>query len=142
MVRPPPGTMDQIIVDKWRGSDLDDSVRAAVVSIAFSILLTAPFLGPAGCASGQPPDPRLGAVEVDTTLTHAVLILQNPSSKPVEVLLRRPGMLRQIIVPPAAFMRQLLPAGPLLILWKDGRVQLTLGERTRSQVILSPSMDK
>jgi hypothetical protein len=111
---------------------LDGEVRAVVVSIAFTSLMAIWFFGPAGCASGQPPDPRLGAVEVDTTLTHAVLILENPSSMPVEVLLRRPGMLRQFMV----------PAGPLLILWKDGRVQLTLRERTRNQLTLAPATDK
>ena len=121
---------------------MDGEVRAVVVSIAFTSLMAIWFFGPAGCASGQPPDPRLGAVEVDTTLTHAVLILENPSSMPVEVLLRRPGMLRQFMVPPAAAMRQLLPAGPLLILWKDGRVQLTLRERTRNQLTLAPATDK
>ncbi|PKN47020.1 MAG: hypothetical protein CVU59_04260 [Deltaproteobacteria bacterium HGW-Deltaproteobacteria-17] len=142
MVRSAQSTTDQIIVDKWRGSDLDGGVRAAFVFLVFQILLVALLFGGGGCATSQAADPRLGAVEVDATLTHAVLILENPSPRPVEVLLRRPGMLRQFVVPPAAAMRQLLPAGPLLVLWTDGRVQLTLRERTRNQLTLTPSGNK
>jgi len=78
----------------------------------------------------------LRTIEKDSTLTHAVLILENPSSIPVEVLLRRPGLLRQLVVPPQAAVRELLPAGPLLVIWNSGKVSLKLVERTRGTLRL------
>ncbi len=89
-----------------------------------------------GCATGQQAGSPLRSVEQDSTLTHAVLILENPSPIPKEVLLRRPGLLRQLIVPPQAAVRELLPAGPLLVIWNDGKVTLKLVERTRGTLRL------
>jgi len=123
-------------VDNSPGSDLDARVQTGADFPMFIKLYIAIMLLCAGCTKGPTADLRLGPVEMDSTLTHAVLILENPSPVPVEVLLRRPGLLRQFIVPPQAAVRELLPAGPLLVLWKDGKIQLVLHERTRGTLQL------
>jgi len=128
--------MDQNAVDNGSASDLDGGVRFGALFPRSLKWIAIIFILCHGCASGPPPDSRVHSVEIDSTLTHAVLIIENPSGIPIEVLLRRPGLLRQLVIAPRTAVRELVPAGPLVVLWKDGRVELQLRERTRSALRL------
>ena len=88
------------------------------------------------CAGGGAGGAGLSAVAMDGTLTHAVLILENPSPRPLAVTLRRPGFLREFTVPPRSALRQLVPEGPLLVLWGVGRREVMLRARTRGTLRL------
>lgn len=81
-------------------------------------------------------------MEEDQTLTHAVLIFENPTRLPLVVTLRRPGFLREFTVPPRSALRQLVPEGPLLVVWAGGRREVMLRARTRGTLRLEAIEEK
>lgn len=95
----------------------------------------------ASCASSS--EDRLStlhAVETDSTLTHAVLILENPHAFPVTVQLSRPGFVRVFVVPPTSGVRQLVPAGPLRVHFGTNRIVLNVKPQTRVTYNLVPAL--
>lgn len=96
----------------------------------------------AGCGPGRAPATGFSAVEEDSTLTHAVLIFENPSRRPLVVTLRRPGFSREFTIPPRSALRQLVPEGPLLVVWAGGRREVVLRARTRGTLRLESPEEK
>jgi len=105
--------------------------------IGFLLLILAWLGACAGATSGDAG--RIRSVEPDSTLTHAVLILENPHAFPVPVRLVRPGFERPFIVPPESGVRQLVPAGPLEVQFGSERISLNLKAKTRVTCTLLPA---
>ncbi len=101
----------------------------AICLFSFAAISCVGGVGPGGAG--------LTTVEADGTLTHAVLILENPSPRPLAVTLRRTGFTREFTVPPRSALRQLVPEGPLLVLWGAGRREVVLRARTRGTLRLA-----
>ncbi len=104
--------------------------RAIVSAFLFALF---PACATSPRESGVPPS----AVEPDSTLTHALLILENPYSRPISVRLARPGLDRSFVVPPKSGMRQLVPAGPLQLHIGSRRLLLNLRAQMRTTYALT-----
>lgn len=91
-----------------------------------------------GCRPGAAPVNGVTAIEEDSTLTHAVVIFENPLPRPVAVTLRRPGFSREFTVAPRSALRQLVPEGALVVVWPGHRREVVLRARTRGTLRLEP----
>ncbi len=95
-----------------------------------------------GCGPGVAPVTGVTALEEDATLTHAVVIFENPLPRPVVVTLRRPGFSREFTVAPRSALRQLVPEGALVVVWPGHRREVVLRARTRGTLRLEPAEEK
>jgi hypothetical protein len=112
-------------------------IRAPRILFVFTVAVVL-----SGCGPGAAPVTGVSAVTEDSTLTHAVLIFENPLRRPVMVTLRRPGFSREFTVAPRSALRQLVPEGPMVVVWPGHRREVILRARTRGTLRLEPAEEK